>query len=282
LTNFFEPLLPHTDLPEQRDARSRYFELSGEDELHRAEFERVFAGQLDLFDRTMAFNFELLVVIYRNVEIWSDDRQRRFVHAALSSCFNHLLFARRAIALGYPFENQLVLRSALEWFGRAATFHEDESMVNEFVERGEIKDSRVRDKIEELFEEKQPGIGSGAAKQLRRLYRQFSTFGHATFQSLVTRTFPNPPKAKTRSQRTKISERLGIGISFGGSVTRDSAYLSLINMITLVEMLTQVMVYQIPNENRDVVEAHASLRSEALEMVTAMQKEAAEFWDEPK
>lgn len=264
MTDMFDPIMPLTDLPRQSEAQSHYYEFHNEDEKHRIAFDARFTEQVQLFEKMMAFNFESLVVIYKNVDVWAEDRQRRFVHASLSSSFNHLMFARKAISLGYPFENQLVLRSALEWFERATLFHEDVTAVQEFITDGDIQDRHVRDRIEEIFDVKQLNTGSDAAKILRKLYRRFSTFGHATLQSLATRTFPSTPKAKTKRQRVNISKTLGLGISFGGSVSKDTAYLALIDMISLAEMLMQLLVSQIPSDDDSFIRRHTYLRQESI------------------
>lgn len=282
MTNIFDPILPVRDLPKQRDAARGYSQLFSDDEALRQKFEELFKNQLRVFDEMMAFNYELLIIVYQNVDVWKDIKQRRFVHAALSSSFNHLLFARKAISLGYPFENQLVFRSAMEWFGRAVLFHEDEAAVEQFINQGDLKDSCVRNRLEAIFDLKQPGAGRSAAKLLRRLYRQFSTFGHATFQSLVTRTFVRPPKAKNKTQRRNISKVLGKGVIFGGFMTRELAYLALINMFSLSEMVMQIAVAQIPNDKPDIVRKHEELRAKATASITAMQTEVSDATAEQK
>ena len=62
---------------------------------------------------------------------------------------------------------------------------------------------------------------------------------------------------------------------FGGFLTKDSAYLALINMLALSEMLMQMAVAQIPQDNQVFVRRHEILRSKAEATIAAMKAEAS-------
>jgi len=270
-SSIFDPLVEFSRLEGESEASAHYLRFSEDDSVLQQTFEREYATSLAVFDELMTHVYRIISILMKNISIWEEDEQRRFVHASLFHAFNNLMLARQIFSRGYFFEGQLILRSSQEWLSRSMLFHEDNDSLEEFVEQGELKDRVVRNRLEAIFNQKDGLSGSATAQLLRRLYSRRSMLGHATFQSLVTRGFARAPLAKHSTDRSSLRQKVGRGFVFGGYLTHESAIAAVIDLISAAEALAQLATAQVPSKNSDLVESHARLRKQAEGRITFLQ-----------
>jgi hypothetical protein len=271
--NLLESLIPVNSLPPQLEARAGYRRLFDDDEELLRKSVEVFNAPLRVFGETMSFIYELLIIVYDNVDKWENDQQRRFVHASIGTAFNSLILTQSNVLRGYFFEGQLVLRTAQEWLAKSMLFHEDSASVDEFIDKGRIADRTVRDRLEAIYDARQPGAGSQTAKMFRQMYSRRSEWGHASFQALAMKTFQRAPIAKTKTQHLEISKTIGRGMVFGGYSTREVGYAAMIDLMSTAEAMLQISVAQIGGDTGDLKRRHELIRSAVIQQVSDLRTE---------